>query len=257
MKKLISTTNCFLKKEQIDMEKELKARWEEFVKKHGDEAYCRVDEFLTDLEKSYKRDKVREFQRAGADFQTASVKARQSWVVYVGNMLESIIRLAVEPIVRKYEAKIVSDKEIQRTTTRTELDLVRRALLVHFDRYSFLPDADLIIYKYDKKHNVVRILAILSVKNSFRERYTETPYWKLKLKQSEITRRIRVFMVTTDRDDEISYTEKPSKARVILEYELDGVYITKRKEEFESSDKVGNLLDLFKELVRILRENDK
>jgi type II restriction enzyme len=245
-----------LKKRQRSMDEELKAKWKDFVKKNGDEAYCRIDKFLTDLEKAYKKNKVKEFQRKGADFQTASVKARQSWVVYVGNMLESIIHLAVEPIVKKYGAKIISDREIRRNTTNAELDLVRRALLVHFNRYSFLPDADLVIYRYNKKQNVVKILAILSVKNSFRERYTETPYWKLKLKESQITRGIRVFMVTTDRDDEISYAEKPSKARVILEYELDGVYITKKKEEFNASDKIGNLTDLFEELIRILKDGD-
>ncbi len=68
---------------------------------------------------------------------------------------------------------------------------------------------DIILYQTNKDN--VKILAILSVKNSFRERFTETPYWKLKLLQSPITSHIKVFMITPDNDDEISFKDKPKK----------------------------------------------
>ncbi|GAA7348532.1 hypothetical protein BD0120_05320 [Helicobacter pylori] len=68
----------------------------------------------------------------------------------------------------------------------------------------------LILYQTNKDN--VKILAILSVKNSFRERFTETPYWKLKLLQSPVTSHIKVFMITPDNDDEISFKNKPKKA---------------------------------------------
>jgi hypothetical protein len=58
------------------------------------------------------------------------------------------------------------------------------------------------LYRFDEQNSKVQVLAILSFKTSFRERFTETPYWKLKLKEQKITENIKVLMVTTDNDDE-------------------------------------------------------
>lgn len=80
-----------------------------------------------------------------------------------------------------------------------------------------LPDGDIILYQTNKDN--VKILAILSVKNSFRERFTETPYWKLKLLQSPTTSHIKAFMITPDNDDEISFKDKPKKDRIVMEHE--------------------------------------
>ena len=234
------------------MDSKLKQKWLAFMQKHGLSAYEKIDQFLTDMEKIYKRKKIKEFQSQGASYPAAIVKARQSWVAHVGAELENIIREIVEPVAHKYGAKVVRDKDIQKAKLNEEYDIVRRNLLVHFEKYSYLPDADLIIYKYVKRK--ANIIAILSVKNSFRERYTETPYWKLKLSQNPTTRTIKVFMVTTDRDSEISSAKAPSKARVILEYELDGVYITKGKTEIDSSKKVGNLSNLLEDLIHLLKK---
>jgi type II restriction enzyme len=237
------------------MDKDIEEKWIAFVKKYGTGAYAKVDEFLTDLEKTYKAKKIAEFQGNGVDHPAAINKARQSWVAYVGAQLEGIVRSIVEPIAEQHGAKIVSDKEIGTGNLDPVLDSVRRNLIVHFDNYSYLPDADLIVYKYDKGTKKADVLAVLSVKNSFRERYTETPYWKLKLGQSSITKGIHVFMVTTDRDDEISFTKRPSKARVILEYELDGVYITKNEGEFDPSAKIQNISGLLTDLASILKKH--
>jgi len=234
------------------MDFDLRANWNNFVEKKKGQAYEKIDEFLTDLEHRYKAEKIEEFERAGANHNDAVVKARQSWVVYVGKSLERIVEMIIEPLVVQHGAKMASDKEIKKRALGKEMDCVRRAILVHFDGSSQLPDADLIVYRYDEKIEKVFIVAILSMKNSFRERYTETPYWKLKLMQSEITRGIKVYMVTTDRDDEISSSTRPSKARVVLEYELDGVYITKNKNEFGATDKVGDINALLKDLKELL-----
>jgi type II restriction enzyme len=236
------------------LETDLEKNWIVFNKKHSKSARGKVDFFLTLLEKDYKEKKIKEFQEKGADYQTAIVKARQSWVVYVGDKLENVVRYLVEPLANSHGAKVIRDKEIQRSKLNKEHDSVRRNLLVHFEKFSYLPDADLVVYKYNEKENKSSIIAILSVKNSFRERYTETPYWKLKLMQNQTTKGIQFFMVTTDRDDEISFNERPSKARIILEYELDGVYITKHKEKFASSKKIGNLDDLLLDLKILLKK---
>ncbi len=102
---------------------------------------------------------------------------------------------------------MTNDKILRAKRINGELDKVKRALWVHFGGYSVLPD--IVLYQTNKDN--VKILAILSVKNSFRERFTETPYWKLKLLQSPITSHIKVFMITPDNDDEISFKDKPKK----------------------------------------------
>ncbi|MEM4707101.1 MAG: BsaWI family type II restriction enzyme [Candidatus Anstonellales archaeon] len=233
----------------MDFEK----KWQRFLEKYGSEGYEKVDAFLTDLEREYKNKKIKEFMQKGSTHEKAINKARQSWVAYVGRKLEEIVMFAIEPTVKKYGANLVSDKELRRNALTKELDSVRRALLVHFDRYSYLPDADIVVYRFDPDKAKADVLAILSVKNSFRERYTETPYWKIKLSQSDLTRRIKVFMVTTDRDDEISHAKLPSKARVVLSYELDGVYITKNDSEIDSDKKVGNIKNLIEDLENLLK----
>jgi len=93
-------------------------------------------------------------------------------------------------------------------------------------------------------------LLFYQLKNSFRERYTETPYWKLKLLQSEITKNIKVMMITPDKDDEISFSNPPHKARIILEYELDGIYLAKK--EFNRSEKVKSISELIDDLKRLI-----
>ena len=126
-------------------------------------------------------------------------------------------------------------------------------LIVNYGRYAFLPDADIIIYK--SKGNNIKILCIISVKNSFRERGFETTYWKLKLSESEITKNIKVFLATPDKDNEISqiYTTKGAKKmRIILEYELDGIYILKSK--FDKTEKVKEFKDIFEDIEKLLEE---
>ncbi|GHR28810.1 hypothetical protein VN0481_04870 [Helicobacter pylori] len=110
---------------------------------------------------------------------------------------------------------MTNDKILRAKRLNGELDKVKRALLVHFGGYSVLPD--IVLYQASKDN--VKILAVLSVKNSFRERFTETPYWKLKLLQSPITSHIKVFMITPDNDNEISFKDRPKKARIVMEHE--------------------------------------
>lgn len=65
-----------------------------------------------------------------------------------------------------------------------------------------IPDGDLILYRFDEIIQKAEVLAISSFKTSFRERFTETPYWKLKLKEQKTTENIKILMITTDNDDE-------------------------------------------------------
>lgn len=172
---------CLYKKMRDDIRK----LWRDFCSENGGASIHKIDVFLSNLRKKYTIEKIREFMSKGISREEAINKARQSWVVYVGSRLEQIVIYCIEEVVKKYNAKIVQDKQISRGSKLTaELDAVRRNLMVHFDGYSYLPDADIIVYRNNKSDEKARVLAILSVKNSFRERYTETPYWKIKLSQA-------------------------------------------------------------------------
>lgn len=140
---------------------------------------------------------------------------------------------------------MTNDKILRAKCINGELDRVKRALLVHFGGYSVLPD--IVLYQASKDN--VKILAILSVKNSFREHFTETP-WKLKFLQSPITSHIKVFMITPDNDDEISFKDRLKKARIVMEHELDGLYLA--KSHFDQSSKIKGIENLLEDLKRLL-----
>ncbi len=73
---------------------------------------------------------------------------------------------------------MTNDKVLRAKRINSELDKVKRALLVHFGGYSVLPDGDIILYQTNKDN--VKILAILSVKNSFRERFHRNALLEIK-----------------------------------------------------------------------------
>ncbi len=82
-----------------------------------------------------------------------------------------------------------------------------------------------------------------------------TTYWKLKLVESEITKNIKVFPATPDKDNEISKIETVKgikKMRIILEYELDGIYIL--KSNFDRTEKVKDFKEIFRDIEKLLEE---
>ncbi|MBD3249556.1 endonuclease [Candidatus Woesearchaeota archaeon] len=233
---------------------EVKERFQIFEKKHGKNAFLKVDEFLEEIKAEYLKQRTKEYMDQGIIQNEAHNKARQSWRPKVGSFLESLVKYMIEEFCGDSDIKISSDKKLKKRELSKELSLLRSMMEVHFNEYSLLPDADLVLYKYNEKLEKVKVLCILSLKTSFRERFTETPYWKLKLKQDPRTEKIKVFMVTPDNTDEISYSGSngPRKARIIMEYELDGIYMA--REEFDESKKIKGLHDLFENLEEIIKE---
>ncbi|GAA7073860.1 hypothetical protein VN0416_07030 [Helicobacter pylori] len=138
---------------------------------------------------------------------------------------------------------MANDKVLRAKCINGEMDRVKRALLVHFGEYSVLPDGDIVLYQASKDN--VKILAILSVKIR-----SESYRWKLKLLQSSITSHIKVFMITPDNDDEISFKDRPKKARIVMEHELDGIYLA--KSHFDQSSKIKGIENLLEDLKRLL-----
>lgn len=209
-------------------------RFKDFMREQP-EPYKFLQVFYVQEKERFLNHKMSDYIKQNKSKEEASILARQGFVSTVGRALEKIIELLLKDFCIKNNVKMTNDKILRAKCINGELDKVKRALLVHFGEYSVLPD--IILYQTNKDN--IKILAILSVKNSFRERFTETPYWKLKLLQSPITSHIKVFMITPDNDDEISLKDKPKKARIVMEHELDGLYLAKSR--FDQSSKIKGI----------------
>ncbi|GAA6835813.1 BsaWI family type II restriction enzyme [Helicobacter pylori] len=216
--------------------------------KEQPEPYKFLQVFYMQEKERFLNDRMNDYIKQNKSKEEASILARQGFVSAIGRVLEKIIELLLKDFCIKNNVKMTNDKVLRAKRINGELDRVKRALLVHFGGYSVLPDGDIILYQTNKDN--VKILAILSVKNSFRERFTETPYWKLKLLQSPITSHIKVFMITPDNDDETSFKERPKKARIVMEHELDGLYLA--KSHFDQSSKIKGIESLLEDLKRLL-----
>ncbi len=220
-------------------------RFKDFMREQP-EPYKFLQVFYAQEKERFLNDKMNDYIKQNKSKEEVSILARQGFVSTIGRVLEKIVELLLKDFCIKNNVKMTNDKILRDKHINGELDKVKRALLVHFGEYSVLPD--IILYQASKDN--VKILAILSVKNSFRERFTETPYWKLKLLQSPITSHIKVFMITPDNDDEISFKDRPKKARIVMEHELDGLYLA--KSHFDQSSKIKGIESLLEDLKRLL-----
>ncbi|GHS40867.1 hypothetical protein JP0123_03310 [Helicobacter pylori] len=220
-------------------------RFKDFMREQL-EPYKFLQVFYAQEKERFLNDRMNDYIKQNKSKEEASILARQGFVSAIGRVLEKIIELLLKDFCIKNNVKMTNDKILRAKRINGELDRVKRALLVHFGGYSVLPD--IVLYQASKDN--VKILAILSVKNSFRERFTETPYWKLKLLQSPITSHIKVFMITPDNDDEISFKDRPKKARIVMEHELDGLYLA--KSHFDQSSKIKGIENLLEDLKRLL-----
>ena len=217
-----------------------------------------INDFSSNLEsrrKQYIRQKIDEYKKQGFAHNEAINKANQSWRAHIGSQIQNVIYDFITENLSSTKLKVTTDKILKSKKLEKELEKVKRSIAISYGEYLFLPDADIIIYK-KCKYDDIKILAIISIKNSFRERGFETTYWKLKLSESEITSHIKVFLATPDKDDEIAYIKKiknPSKMRVILEYELDGLYFL--KENFEETSKAKHFSKIIEDILEIAKED--
>lgn len=171
-----------------------------------------------------------------------------AWNSWSGHNLQKLITFIVEDFIQSLNENIgiTNDGDLSRKKLSKELDRVRRNVEVFYDKHSVVPDADIIVY--DKNDCSVRM--IISCKASLRERVAQAAYWKLKLRTSEITRDIKIVLVSTDNDKIFTYKNKDiTKSRIIAEYELDGSYIFR---DIEESKKVRNFNQIFQDLKTLL-----
>ena len=175
------------------------------------------------------------------------IDTEQSWRAFKGKNLEKLIEHIIKDEIQKLNLSIINGNilEHNKYIDNNELDLLKRNLAIDYGEFGMhLPDVDIIIYEPNKS----KIIAVLSVKVTLRERIAQTGYWKLKLMNSNITKDIKVFFITLDEDD--IFSKKPAKkGRAIVEVDTDGCYIL-TENEFEKSSKVK----LFSEFINDLKK---
>jgi len=195
--------------------------------------------------------------------------SEQSWHSFIGSKFEEVIysilkgyvflKKSEDPIF--YGLDVLTEKEVRLN------EILTRKLAVRYGEFLLLPDTDIVIVDYDFRDVwKSEVLAILSCKTSLRERIAQACYWKLKLLSSDLTKNVRVFLVTTDNDDDFSIKKEDERQRyrgkhrnrIIAEYELDGIYILREDfpEEWKS-DKVKSYEEIFEDIIKILKEIHK
>ena len=139
----------------------------------------------------------------------------QSWRVVKGGGLERVIAFILRQQLEELDLDLVPVKE------------AGKLLEIDFGPYgSHKPDVDLIVYQ----QGLNRVLAILSIKTSLRERATQTAYWRTKIRNDPRTQNVRVFLVTPNSDDILRNNRLPNKQRAILETDIDATYIVNTAE---------------------------
>lgn len=175
------------------------------------------------------------------------IDTEQSWRAFKGKNLEKLIEYIIKDEIEKLNLSIINGNilEHNKYSDNKELDLLKRNLAIDYGEFGMhLPDVDIIIYEPNK----IKIIAVLSVKVTLRERIAQTGYWKLKLMDSNITKDIKVFFIALDEDE--TFSKKPAKkGRAIVEVDTDGCYVL-TENEFEKSDKVK----LFSEFINDLKK---
>ncbi|GAA6848611.1 hypothetical protein CHC119_01080 [Helicobacter pylori] len=139
-------------------------RFKDFMREQS-EPYKFLQVFYAQEKERFLNDKMNDYIKQNKSKEEASILARQGFVSAIGRVLEKIIELLLKDFCIKNNVKMMNDKVLRAKRINGELDKVKQALLVHFGEYSVLPD--IVLYQTNKDN--VKILAILSVKNSFRE----------------------------------------------------------------------------------------
>jgi len=223
--------------------------YEKKKRQYKADAFRHISELLKEAKELHKKD----WQKSP----TPNKDYEQSWRAFKGKNLEKLVIYIIKDEVESLGLKIVEGNTLERKNSNNlseELNRVKRNLLIDYGEFgSHLPDVDIIIYEPKTRE----VIAVLSSKVTLRERIAQTGYWKIKLSQDKITKRIKVFFVTPDEDKTLSIRKPAKKGRAIVEVDTDGSYVMS-EEEIEESNKVKKfdkfLVDL-KNLIYAKRSN--
>ena len=221
---------------------DLKNLYQEKKRQFGTETYKHISEILKEAKEIHKRDWLMH--------PTPNKDHEQSWRSFKGKNFEKLIQYIIADEIEELGLKVVNGNRLEKSKHLSkELSQVKRNLAIDFGEYGLhLPDVDIIIYDPQD----CKVLVAISSKVTLRERIAHTGYWKFKLYNDAITKHIKVYFVTLDEDETLTYRKPARKGRAIVEIDLDGSYVLTGK-KIEESDKVklfGHFMDDLKQLLK-------
>lgn len=182
--------------------------------KRNPKAYENLPAFLEKVEKLYVREKEKD------DFKG---DMGQSWRSWNGQNFEKLMIHILSRLIDDagIPLELIRGSILEKQQNDSMLGRVKRNILVDLGIYGcHMPDADIVVY--DPSDASVK--AIISCKISLRERIAQTAYWKLRLRSCPVTRHIKMFFLTPDKDKTLE-NEKIDKSKAIVLHELDVAYI--------------------------------
>lgn len=205
---------------------DLKTLYDEMQLAEGDRAYRSVTQLLQRAKEDHRQDFLK--RRPTGDHE-------QSWRAFKGKNFEKLIRHIISEPIQSLGLEIVNGDKLERSKRLSQkLDAVKRNIAVNYGEFGLhLPDADIIIFNPVNS----RVIAIVSSKTSLRERIAQTGYWKLKLLDSENTEHIKVYLITSDTDGDLTRRSPAKKQRAIAEIDFDGTYVL-TDENLEESENI-------------------
>lgn len=192
---------------------DLQDLYDEEVKRNP-KAYENLPTFLEKVKKLYVREKEKD------DFKG---DMGQSWRSWNGQNFEKLMIHILSRLIDDagIPLELIQGSILEKQQNDTMLCKVKRNILVDLGIYGcHMPDADIVVY--DPSDASVK--AIISCKISLRERIAQTAYWKLRLRSCPVTRHIKMFFLTPDKDKTLE-NEKIDKSKAIVLHELDVAYI--------------------------------
>ena len=219
---------------------DLRDMYKQTLVMEGTKAYKSVSQLLRDAKERHKQDFLKD--KPYGDHE-------QSWKAFKGKNFEKLIQHIITDSIEALGMKVINGNHLERRKNLPQdLKRVKRNLAVDFNEFGLhLPDADIVVYNPKN----LRIIALLSIKVTLRERIAQTGYWKLKLLADEFTKHIKVYFITPDEDGTLASKSPAKKGRAIVEVDLDGSYVL-TEADIEESDKVKlfeHFIEDFKQLI--------
>lgn len=224
--------------------KDITPFYENYKAIHGLQVYKYFSAILAEIKIQHKQDwdEEQKKKKSSEDDEKKEKVFEQSWHSLKGACLEKLIFLFLTDLSKDTLIKFVTDKKLSSKKLKPPLDILKHALLVDYEPIGqYLPDADLIAYI----ENPPRILAILSIKSSLRERIAQVAYWQLKTSD----RNIPYFFITPDNDADFS-KEEISKSRAIAETDTTRVYLL-TEAQFSETERVRSFEHLVNDLKKL------
>ena len=209
--------------------------------REGAKAYKSVSQLLRDAKERHKQDFLADKPYGNHE---------QSWHAFKGKNFEKLIQHIITDSIEALGMKVINGNQLERRKNLPQdLKQVKRNLAIRdFNEFGLhLPDVDIVVYNPKNQ----RIIALLSIKVTLRERIAQTGYWKLKLLSDELTEHIKVYFITPDEDGTLTSKFPAKKGRAIVEIDLDGSYVL-TETSIEESDKVKlfeHFIEDFKQLI--------